>query len=140
MKIKNLSISNKLGSIGLYSMAGIVIAGSIAIQFVDKKKQVIDIPFSIEDFPNDGEEIYKEFLPGEHKIERTRVDIFYDTTEEPIEGYMIENVAVSRDINKITYVNTLPVVVEGKEHRDGTVTFDEFGEVITKDSVKTMGK
>lgn len=141
MKINNLKISERLGEIGYYSLTGVLIAGTIFYQFVDTKEQVIDTPYTIQDFNKDGETITKEFLPGEHKIKRTRVDAFYYETE-PIEGYMIESVAVKgySDKNIITYVNTLPVVVEGKEQRDGTVTFDEFGEVITKDSVKTMRK
>ena len=141
MKINNLRISEHLGEIGYYSLTGVLIAGAIAYQFVDTKEQVIDTPYATQDFNKDGETITKEFLPGEHRTKRTRVDAFYYETE-PIEGYMIESVAVKgySDKNIITYVNTLPVVVEGKEQRDGTVTFDEFGEVITKDSVKTMGK
>lgn len=141
MKIKNLRISEHLDQIGYYLVTGVFIVGAIAYQFVDVKEQVVDTPDAIQDFNKDGETITKEFLPGEHKIKRTRVDAFYYETE-PIEGYMIESVAVKgySDKNIITYVNTLPVIVEGKEQVDGTVTFDEFGKVIKKDSVKTMGK
>lgn len=141
MKIRNLKIHEKLNDIGFFSVAGIFIVGAIAYQFVDIKEQVIDTPDTIEDFNKDGDTITKEFLPGEHQIKRTRVDSFYYETE-PIEGYAIESVAVKgySDKNIITYVNTLPVVVHGKEHSDGTVTFDEFGEVITRNSVKTIEK
>jgi len=141
MKIKNLRIRDKISEIGFYTFTGLIIAGSIAYQFVDEQEQVVEVPDVIEDFNNNGGEITKEFLPGEHRIKRTRVDAFYYETE-PVEGYIIESVAVKgySDKNIITYVNTVPVVAEGKENMDGTVTFDEFGQVITKDSVKTMGK
>ncbi len=139
MKIKNLRIRDKISEIGFYTFTGLIIAGSIAYQFVDAKEQAVEVPDVIEDFNNNRGEITKEFLPGEHRIKRTRVDAFYYETE-PIEGYTIESVAIKGYTNIITYANTLPVVVKGNEHRDGTVTFDEFGQVITKDSVKTMGK
>ena len=139
MKIKNLRIRDKISEIGFYTFTGLIIAGSIAYQFVDAKEQAVEVPDVIEDFNNNRGEITKEFLPGEHRIKRTRVDAFYYETE-PIEGYTIESVAIKGYTNIITYANTLPVVAEGKENMDGTVTFDEFGQVITKDSVKTMGR
>lgn len=111
-----------------------------AREFEDEQEQIVDTLDAIQDFDSSGDEIYKEFLPGEHRIKRTRVDSFgYQT--EPIEGYMIESVCLRWPSNKnvITYVNTLPVVVLGDLHKDGAVTFDQFGQVVTKDSVKTIG-
>lgn len=143
MKIKNLKIREKLSeSTATYVLImGVFIAIFVGDEFYDKQEQVVDTPSTLEDFNSDGGEITREFLPGEHRIKRTRVDSFGYKTE-PIDGYLIEDVTLKRigNRNVITYVNTLPVVVEGKEQRDGTVTFDEFGEVIIKDSVKTMRK
>lgn len=137
---RNLKMVGKLEIAQLCLVAGCLLYG-ISREFYDEQKQVFDTLSTTEDFNNDGEEIIREFLPGEHRIIRTRVDFFgYQT--EPIDGYTIESVNLKSFSNKniITYVNTLPVVVRGECHSDGTITFDEFGEVITKDSVKIMRK
>lgn len=141
MKLKrNLKMVGKLEIARLCLVVGCLLY-FVSREFYDEQKQVLDTLSTTEDFNNTGEEIIREFLPGEHRIIRTRIDSFgYQT--EPIDGYTIESVNLKSLSNKniIIYVNTLPVVVRGECHGDGTITFDELGEVITKDSVKVMRK
>ncbi|MDE5587500.1 MAG: hypothetical protein K2I72_03915, partial [Bacilli bacterium] len=101
-------------------------------QFVDDS-----MDYSDNTYDEDGK-ICHIFLPGEHRIERTRHDSWRYEATAP-DGYMIESVMVKggNHKNQIVYVNTVPVIAQGEEQKDGTITFNQFGEVVTKD--KTIG-
>ncbi|MDE6142261.1 MAG: hypothetical protein K2G03_06620 [Bacilli bacterium] len=141
MKLQNLKISKNLGEAKYFLIMGTALWLFISSEFYDEQEQIVeDSSVCLVNTIDEEGQLCHEFLPGEHKIKRTRVDSFgYET--EPIDGYMIENVTLKcfGNRNIITYVNTLPVIVRGVEQKDGTITFDEFGEVITKDSVKSLG-
>ena len=70
---------------------------------------------------------------GEHLITVSRNDAYYYKTEE-IEGYAIKEVEINgwRDNNKITYVNTVPVVVKATNEKNGQFEFNNFGIISTK--------
>jgi len=110
----------------------ITLAGGITgvIYKYDKKYQVTDIPYKIENIqPNELENIYKTFDIGKHKITISRNDIYY--TSENIEGYVIESVkkdnAYIQNNLKITYVNIEPVTVKATKVKNGIVYFNDFG-------------
>lgn len=119
---------------------GALVVGSVFYYNHDVQEQIVDD--SVNYFDNTIDEdgkIYHIFLPGEHRVMRTRNDSFSYEIASP-DGYMIESVTVSGVFhqNQAVYVNTVPVIVQGTEQKDGTITFDEFGEVIEKDKKKSL--
>jgi len=106
----------------------------LSYYLVDHQTQILVEPTEyLEEFVDMDVELIHEFLPGEHKIERTRVDVFPHTIEE-IDGYKIESVQTIAGIDqsKTIYVNTETVVAIGEIDRDGNVRFNEFGKKAIK--------
>ena len=81
-------------------------------------------------FTTEDGKTYGYFDVGEHTIKVSRNDVYTYRTEE-IEGYTIKEVEVNswRDNNKITYVNTVPVVVLATQSKNGEYEFNTFGTV-----------
>ena len=81
-------------------------------------------------FTTEDGKTYGYFDVGEHTIKVSRNDVYTYRTEE-IEGYTIKEVEVNswRDNNKITYVNTVPVVVPATQSKNGEYEFNTFGTV-----------
>ncbi len=150
-KIKNLVIRDIIddlkygGEIIKLIGGGIVFCGLVVYSLVyynrDEQEQIVgdSIDYSEDTIDEEGH-IRHEYLPGEHRIVRTRNDSFRYEVTAP-DGYMIESVTVqgNLDRNQVVYVNIVPVIVQGTEQKDGTVTFDDFGEVLVNPSVKTLG-
>lgn len=89
-------------------------------------------------FTDEDGKTYGYFDVGEHTIKVSRNDVYTYRTEE-IEGYTIKEVEVNswRDNNKITYVNTVPVVVLATQSKDGEYEFNTFGTVETTKTEET---
>ena len=82
---------------------------------------------------NELGEICCYFDAGEHIIEISKNVAFNYKTEE-IEGYAIKEVEINgwTRNNKITYVNTKPVIVVASKERKGKFEFNNFGIVINE--------
>ena len=89
-------------------------------------------------FTTEDGKTYGYFDVGEHTIKVSRNDVYTYRTEE-IEGYTIKEVEVNswRDNNKITYVNTVPVVVPATQSKNGEYEFNTFGTVETTKTEET---
>lgn len=89
-------------------------------------------------FTTEDGKTYGYFDVGEHTIKVSRNDVYTYRTEE-IEGYTIKEVEVNswRDNNKITYVNTVPVVVLATQSKNGEYKFNTFGTVETTKTEET---
>lgn len=101
-----------------------------AIYTYEKKEQVTEVPYKIEEtFKDEEGNVYKNFEVGEHKIIISRNDRIFNTKN--IDGYMIESVKKDNyfiyDNLKITYVNTEPVLVKATNVDNNIVYFNEFG-------------
>lgn len=129
--------------LGRFSILSLALTVGVTYYLHEDKNQVLDSQIEFDDsdtYLDENGEICCNFVPGEHRIMISRNDIFPHEMDS-IDGYIIESIKTNawRDNCQITYVNIELVTVKGEEHGDGTVTFDEFGEVITKDSIKAMG-
>lgn len=89
-------------------------------------------------FTTEDGKTYGYFDVGEHTIKVSRNDVYTYRTKE-IEGYTIKEVEVNswRDNNKITYVNTVPVVVLATQSKNGEYEFNTFGTVETTKTEET---
>lgn len=89
-------------------------------------------------FTTEDGKTYGYFDVGEHTIKVSRNDVYTYRTEE-IEGYTIKEVEVNswRDNNKITYVNTVPVVVLATQSKNGEYEFNTFGTLETTKTEET---
>lgn len=134
MFIKKLKINDDLkfylcqiAVIGMFSIP------AIAYYSYDNKTQIIETEApDLDTFVNEEGQICCNFEPGEHKIKISRNDAYYHKINS-IDGYNIESVDVNgwRDNNQVVYVNVEPVVAVGTLNKDGIMTFNDFGEVIT---------
>ncbi|MDE5587505.1 MAG: hypothetical protein K2I72_03940, partial [Bacilli bacterium] len=151
MGIKNLRIRNLIDdfkhndNVEGWLIGGCALGLVAVVPFLyynyDVQEQVVDNSMNYFDNTVDEDgKIYHVFLPGEHRIMRKRNDSFSYEATAP-DGYMIESVTVFGSLhrNQVVYVNTVPVIVQGEEQKDGTITFDEFGEVVVKDQAKSLG-
>ena len=88
-------------------------------------------------FKGEDGKFYCYFDIGEHLIIVSRNDGYYHKSEE-IEGYIIKEVEINgwRDNNKITYINTIPVIVEATKEKNGELEFNDFG-VVSNEKSKT---
>lgn len=120
---------------------GILLAGCM-IENYESVKQQGDVHIDNNSIvTDDSGNIGYIFDVGEHRITVSRNDAFYHKISN-VEGYQIESVEVKgwRDNNKVTYVNTVPVIVNvTKVGKDGQYYFDEFG-VPTDDKEKILQK
>ena len=133
MKIKKLDINNDAISIILSATLFIgSITGSIVFCQYENKQQICEANTNINNniFKGEDGKLYCYFGIGEHVIEVSRNDPYYYKTEE-IEGYAIKEVEISgwKYNNKITYINTVPVVVEATTKKDGELEFNNFGTI-----------
>ena len=127
MKIKNFKFFKP------YILSGTILVGSIlgTISYYTYDNQIQISNSNLDDsniFIDENDNMCCYFEPGEHIIEISRNDAYYHKSEE-IEGYTIREVEINgwRDNNKITYVNTKPVIAIGTQDRDGNLTFNNFG-------------
>ena len=107
------------------------IAGSALYYNVETTKQVRqEANQQTPTFTTEDGKTYGYFDVGEHTIKVSRNDVYTYRTKE-IEGYTIKEVEVNswRDNNKITYVNTVPVVVLATQSKNGEYEFNTFGTV-----------
>lgn len=114
------------------------IAGSALYYNVETTKQVQETNQQTPTFTTEDGKTYGYFDVGEHTIKVSRNDVYTYRTEEK-EGYTIKEVEVNswRDNNKITYVNTVPVVVPATQSKNGEYEFDSFGTVETTKTEET---
>ena len=141
MKIKNLKINEQAIS-ALLSATLVIgsITGSVLYYQHENKQQVCEINVdSTNIFEDENGKFYCYFDVGEHIITVSRNDVYYYKSKE-IEGYAIKEVEINgwRDNNKITYVNTVPVIVEATKEKNGQFEFNNFGIISTeKNKTKT---
>lgn len=133
MKIKNLDINKDAISIVLSATIFVgSITGSIAFCQYENKQQICEVDTNVNNniFKGENGNVYCYFGIGEHIIEVSRNDPYYYKTEE-IEGYTIKKVEINgwKYNNKITYINTVPVVVEATIKKDGELEFNNFGTI-----------
>lgn len=130
MKIKNLKINKQAISTLLTSTLYIsVITGSIIYYQHENKQQICEIDIDRTNiFKGEDGNIYCYFDVGEHIITISRNDAYYHKSEE-VEGYVIKEVEINGliDNNKITYINTVPVIVEASKEKNRQFEFNDFG-------------
>lgn len=141
MKIKNLKINRQAVSTLLTATLYIgAITGSIIYYQHENAEQICEIDMnSTNIFKGEDGKFYCYFGVGEHIITISRNDAYYHKSEE-VEGYAIKEVEINgwRDNNKITYVNTVPVIVEATKEKNGQFEFSNFGVISTeKNKTKT---
>ena len=142
MKIKKIQINEELMSmiISATLMVGAAAGTTFYYQY-ENVKQVCEI--DIDDtkiYRNELGEICCYFDVGEHIIEISKNVAFNYKTEE-IEGYAIKEVEINgwKNNNKITYVNTKPVIVVASKERKGKFEFNNFG-IVLNEKDKTREK
>lgn len=107
--------------------------------FQDKVKQVSEADINPDDLEIlENGEMYYIFSEGEHKVKMSHNDMFYRHIEA-VEGYEIADVEVNgwRDNSQVTFVNTEPVKVKMTSDKEGKLKFDDFGEVIEEEKVRS---
>lgn len=134
MKFKNLKVNDdvkfylcEIAIIGLCCISG------VSYYSYEKQIQLVECETNdLDTFVNENGQICCNFDEGQHKIKVSRNDAYYHQINS-VDGYSIESVDVNgwRDNNQVIYVNAEPVTVVGTKQKDGTVTFDNFGNVIT---------
>lgn len=136
MKIKNLKINEEAASL-LLSAAMLMgsITGCILYYQHKNQEQVCEINLENNIYNDEYGKTYCCFEAGEHIITISRNDAYYHKSEI-VEGYTIKEVEINgwRDNNKITYVNTVPVIVEATKDKDGKLTFNNFGMIISENN------
>ena len=148
MKIRNLRIWKNMGDfiqirsneIRFFLFKITFLGVFFSYYLIDHQTQILVEPTEyLEEFEDSEEEPTHEFLPGEHKIERTRMDALPHTIEE-VDGYRIESVKIIAGIDqsKTIYVNVEPVIAIGEIDQDGNVRFNEFGKPMIKDKKKLI--
>jgi len=143
MKIKKLDINKDTISIILSAtlLVGSV-TGTVVFCQYENKKQICEVDTNINNniFKGEDGKFYCYFGIGEHIIEVSRNDPYYYKTEE-IEGYAIKEVEINgwKNNNKITYVNTKPVIVVASKERKGKFEFNNFG-IVLNEKYKTKIK
>ena len=132
MKIKNTEFYQAAASV---AVTAAVIVGTIACNVVYYNQETVSQVSEANNnqrpvFTGEDGKVYSYFYIGEHKITISRNDKYHFETEE-IEEYTISKVETTnwKDNCKITYVNTVPVVVEASKTKDGKYQFNTFGVV-----------
>lgn len=138
MKIKNLKVYKPIIET-ILSVSIIVgtIGGNVLYYSYNNKKQVRETDIDSNNiFTDENGKFSCYFDVGQHIITISRNDAFYHKSEE-IEGYMIKEVEFNgyRDNNKITYVNTVPVIVTATKENNGQLEFNDFGTVATEKNI-----
>lgn len=119
----------KLSILGLCSIA------PIAYYSYEDKNQVMEAEMDynhLDTFLDEQGQTYCRFLPGGHRIMISRNDSLRHEIDT-VNGYTIESVITNawRDNCEVIYVNTEPVVVQGTIDKNGKISFNDFGEVIS---------
>ncbi len=131
MKISNLRFNKKFFSriIPYVLIFSIGSGGYCYYRLNDKQEQICadDIDccdISIDEYGH----IYKSFEVGEHHIKISRNDLFCHEFDK-VEGYVIDGVSFDGLLDKcvISYVNSVPVVVQANFRKDNELKFDNFG-------------
>ena len=142
MKIKKLKINEELMPmiISATLMVGAAAGTTFYYQY-ENIKQVCEI--DIDDnkiYRDENGEICCYFDVGEHIIEISKNIAFNYKTEE-IDGYAIKEVEINgwTRNNKITYVNTKPVIAVATSERKGKFEFNNFG-IVLNEQYKTKTK
>jgi len=139
MKIRNLKINKELISVILHATLTLgIIGGTVMYYQVDNKEQVCEMEINNNNiFVDENGQFSCYFGTGEHIIVVSRNDAYYRKSEE-IEGYIIKEVEINgwRDNNKITYVNTEPVVVVATGENNDQLEFNDFGTVVTEKNIQ----
>ena len=118
-----------MGTVSTVVLVAALVGGSIAYYTYESQGQVIKEPISNERiYINSRGQYCCRFEPGEHKIKISRNDSLYHKIKEK-QGYAIQEVEINgwRDNNKVTYINTVPVIAIGKKDNNGDIMFDDFG-------------
>lgn len=105
------------------------LVGTVAYYNYESKSQVCEIDMNNKNiFVDEQGNFCCYFDVGEHVISISRNDAYYHSVTAP-EGYTIKEVKLNswKDNNKITYVNTVPVLVIGTKAKDGHLEFKDFG-------------
>ena len=142
MNIKKLKINEELMSTILSAtlMVGSVVGTTFYYKY-ENVKQVCEI--DIDDtkiYKDENGDICYYFDVGEHIIEISK-NVAFNYKSEEIEGYAIKEVEVNgwKNNNKITYVNTKPVIVVANKERKGKYEFNNFG-IVINEQYKTKEK
>lgn len=138
-KFKKLEIDREIISIIIWNLSLVgCLGGCGAYYLYENQEQVCETelnPDSI--FVDEDGQVNCYFEAGEHIIVISNNDALYRKSEE-IEGYTIKEVEVNgwRDNNRITYVNTKPVIAVATVDEDGKLRFDDFGVVLSEENVQ----
>ena len=142
MKIKKMKINEELMPmiISASLMVGAAAGTTFYYQY-ENIKQVCEI--DIDDtkiYRDENGEIFCYFDVGEHIIEISK-NVAYNYKTEEIEGYTIKKVEINgwKNNNKITYVNTKPVIAVSTSERKGKFEFNNFG-IVLNEQYKTKTK
>lgn len=114
------------------------IGGSIIYYKYDNKEQICESDLDSNNiFIDENGKFNCYFDVGEHIIKISRNDAYYHKSEE-IKGYTIKEVEINgwRDNNKITYVNTEPVIAIATEEENGKLEFNDFGKVLVENYMR----
>ena len=112
------------------------ITGSIIYYQHESKEQICETNMNKNNiFKGEDGKFYCYFDIGEHIITISRNDAYYYKSKE-IEGYAIKEVEINgwKDNNKITYINTIPVIVEATKEKNDELEFSNFGVLTNKKS------
>lgn len=145
MKIKFNKDSIK--ELAPYLAFGTMVLGIVGISgyyylpdnFNDNIKQIGDADINIDDLEiSDSGDMYYLFNEGEHRVQMSQIDTLYRKIES-IEGYEIVGVEVNgwRNNSQVTFINKVPVRAKVTSSTDGSLKFDDFGEVLEKEKVKS---
>lgn len=107
--------------------------------FKDNIKQMGEADINIDDLEiSDSGEMYYLFNEGEHRVQMSQNDAWHRKIES-VEGYEIVGVEVNgwRDNSQVTFINKVPVRVRVTGSIDGSLKFDDFGEVLDREKVKS---
>ena len=126
-----------------YILASCVLWGacagaSYAYYTYDNQKQISETNVNENSFiMNENDELCYLFGIGEHEIQISRNDALYHKMEQ-VDGYEIKEVEINswRDNNKVTYVNTKPVLVVVTYDKNGNMKTDDFGTVYEPNVLK----
>ena len=142
MEIKKLQINEELMSIILSAtlMVGAATGTTLYYKYENVKQVYVTDIDDTKIYRNEKGEVYCYFDIGEHIIEISK-NVAFDYKTEEIEGYIIKEVEINgwKNNNKITYVNTKPVIVIATNERKGKYEFNNFG-IVLKEKEKTREK
>jgi hypothetical protein len=135
MKIKKLQINQEIMPIILSATLIVGAATTTTLYYkYENIKQVCETDMDdTKIYRNELGEICCYFDVGEHIIEISK-NVAYNYKTEEIEGYMIKKVEINgwKNNNKITYINTKPVIVVATNERKDKLEFNNFGIVLNE--------